>query len=158
MVDDVKLFATIFLNNEDGIKKDFRIFRPEYIRGSKFDDAKSRLIQDVDALNGFISCPNFYFSDGSVHLTKPNTVYSMEYIPHNTDLILPKDIQLCDWVALFYEQTTTLEVLTGDRLTKINIRGNGKRIMGLDEPLLCDMPFMSLRLTFLGDVDGWVIT
>jgi hypothetical protein len=30
--------------------------------------------------------------------------------------------------------------------------------MGLDEPLLCDMPFMSLRLTFLGDVDGWVIT
>ena len=69
-----------------------------------------------------------------------------------------KNIQLFDWVSLFYEQTTALTKLSNEALTKINIRGNGNRIMGLDEPLYCDMPFISLRLTFLGDVDGWVIT
>jgi hypothetical protein len=152
------MFGTTLLKKEDYNFKEFSTDRPNYTKQRKFDKAKIRLISDVQAMNGFISCPNFYFSDGSVYLQSPNTVYSLEYIPYNTDLILPKNIQLFDWISLFYEQTTALTKLSNEALTKINIRGNGNRIMGLDEPLYCDMPFISLRLTFLGDVDGWVIT
>jgi hypothetical protein len=157
MVGDL-MFKTTLLKKEDYNYKDFSSIDPDYKKQNKFNKAKLRLVSDVQKMNGFISCPNFYFTDGSVYLKEPNTVYSLEYIPYNTNLILPKNIQLFDWIGLFYEQTTALTKLSHEALTKINIRGNGNRIMGLDEPLYCDMPFISLRLTFLGDVDGWVIT
>ena len=152
------MFGTTLLKKEDYNFKEFSTDRPDYTKQAKFSKAKKRLLSDIQQLNGFITCPNFHFSDGSVYLKAPNTVYSLEYIPYNTDLILPNNIQLFDWVSLFYEQTTAFSKLSHEALTKINIRGNGHRIMGLDEPLICDLPFISLRLTFLGDVDGWVIT
>ena len=62
-----------------------------------------------------------------------------------------------DFVILFYEQSTSAAIVSFDKLTRIKLYGNGNRIMGLDEPLVCDMPFMSLKLVFGGDIDGWII-
>jgi hypothetical protein len=100
----------------------------------------------------------FLFNDGSVELKKCNQIYCLEHIPYNTDMLLPKKPNLMDWVLLYYEQTTAALDVSYEKITRIKLRGNGNRIMGLDEHLVCDMPFMSLRLTFLGDVDGWVVT
>lgn len=100
----------------------------------------------------------FKFNDGSVELKKLNELYCLEYVPLKTDLILPKNPNLHDWVVLFYEPQTAVFDVSMEKKPLIKIRGNGKKIMCLYEPLLCDIPFLSLRLTFLGDADGWIVS
>lgn len=99
----------------------------------------------------------FFFSDGSVQLSETNQIYSLEHLPENTDLILPKNPKLMDFIVLYYEQSTSAAIVSFDKKTRIKLYGNGNRLMGLDEPLICDMPFMSLKLVFAGEIEGWVI-
>jgi hypothetical protein len=153
------MLGTTFLKNETSEYKEFSLELPKYLLSKKFIPAKINFYNEViNKRQGRIGCQNFSFSSGSVHLNNVNHVYSLEHIPHNTDLILPKNIKLTDWVVLHYEQTTTINFVSNDKKTPIKIRGNGNRIMGLDEPLICDMSFQTLRLTFLGEIDGWVVT
>ena len=157
------MFRTQFLFDEnEGIKgfSGLNVFSlsskrvTPLIRRKVFNDITSGGFNSKTA----VGIQMFSFSNGSVELKKTNELYCLEHLPLSTDLLLPKNPKLMDWVVLFYEQTTILDNVSHDRLTKIKIRGNGQRIMGLDEHLLCDMPFMSLRLVFLGDIDGWVVS
>lgn len=100
-------------------------------------------------------------SSGNVYLPFTNRLYCIEHLPYHSDIVLPKALNILDWVVLFYEQTTlALNVSReyGQRQTFKLYSTDKQRIMGLDEPLNCDMPFMSLRLTFLGDIDGWAVS
>lgn len=153
------MLKTVLLTNENAEFKDYSQLNVEYLNHEKFLKTKQRIFHDIMIKKqGRVHCPNFYFTKNEIFLQKPNEVYSIEYIPYRTDIVLPKKIQLLDWVVLFYEQTTSMLSVSQEALAKIKIFGNGQRIMGLDEPLFCDLPFMSLRLTFLGDIDGWVVT
>lgn len=150
------MIKTTFLTNEDYNFKEFRSISSSYIQNEKFYDFKQKFFTEIFEKTRQIDL--FYINKGDVFLKQVNQIYCLDYIPYNSDVILPKDIQLNDWIVLHYEQTTSATQVSQEKITKINIRGNGRRIMGLDEPLLCDMPFMALRLTFLGDIDGWVVT
>lgn len=100
----------------------------------------------------------FWFVNGDVELQHPNEIYCIDHVPYNTDLILPKNPLPADWVVLYYEQTTMTVNVSKDAVTKINIRGNRERIMGLDESLVCDIAFSALRFTYLDKQNGWVLT
>jgi hypothetical protein len=152
------MINTVFLEKEEFEYKNFKIIKPEYSLKQQIISSKHRMFCDLINMNMRVGCKNFYFSDGSVYLKESNQFYNMEHIVHKTDLILPKDIHINDWIVLLYEQQTTAKLVSYEKITPIKIYGNGRRIMGLDEPLICDMPFMSLRLTFLGDIEGWVVT
>lgn len=99
----------------------------------------------------------FYFSDGSVELLEKNFIYILEHIPHNRDIILPKNPNYLDWIMLAHDQDNTIFKLTIDKSDNIIIRGNGNRIMGYDEHLMCDIDFLSIKLVFLGSTEGWVL-
>lgn len=151
------MIKTVFLTQEDDGSKTFNSLNVFDLTKNKLKiNERIKIVSDIS--NKAKNIDMFFFSDGSVELKKCNQIYCLEHIPHNTDMILPKKPNLMDWVLLYYEQTTTVLNVSYDKPTKINLRGNGNRIMGLDEKLICDMPFMSLRLTFLGDIDGWVVT
>lgn len=153
------MLKTVLLTNENAEFKDYCALNVDYLNNEKFLRPKQKIFNDIMIKRqGRINCPNFYFTKNEVFLKKTNEIYNIEYIPYSNDIVLPKKIQLLDWVVLFYEQTTSMLSVSHEALAKIKIFGNGQRIMGLDEPLICDLPFMSLRLTFLGDVDGWVVT
>lgn len=100
----------------------------------------------------------FKFTDGNVELGQCDYIYDLNHIPGNVDIVLPKVKNIMNWVVLWYEQQKTVYNVSYDNHSKIKIYGNGSRIMGLNEPLVCDMPFMSLRLTFVNDIDGWIVT
>lgn len=151
------MFRTQFLVNEDEGWKDFSSNNTFQLSSKRIDlQLRKQTLAEIHQRT--TSVQMFSFSSGAVELKYPNTLYCLEHLPANTDLLLPKSPNLQDWVVLFYEQTTLATKVSREKLTKIKIRGNGKRIMGLDEHLVCDMPFMSLRLTFLGDMDGWVVS
>lgn len=151
------MIKTVFLNLEEEGVKVFNSLNVFDVTKHKLN-AKNRIKILHEISNETKNINMFFFSDGSVELKQCNQIYCLEHIPYNTDLLLPKKPNLMDWVLLFYEQTTTAIDVSFDKITKIKLRGNGNRIMGLNENLICDMPFMSLRMTFLGDTDGWVVT
>jgi len=100
----------------------------------------------------------FNFSDGSVELLKTNEVYCLEYISDATDIVLPRDPQLNDWVLLAYDQNKSyLNLTLEEKRCKHKIYGNGHPIMGFNEPMYCDIPFLTLRLVFINHYDGWII-
>jgi hypothetical protein len=97
------------------------------------------------------------FSNGALELIDKNYIYCLEYMPESKDIILPKNPFPMDWVVLYYDLMNGVD-LSSQRVAKLNIYGNGKRIMGFDEPLKCDMQFLSLKLTFVEEQSGWVVT
>lgn len=99
----------------------------------------------------------FEFTKGGVELKETNFIYDMELLPERTDLVLPKNPNLNDWVLLWYNQDTISNNFYNEVKQNIKIYGNGRRIMGYDEPLLCDVAFLTLRLTFIGNIEGWVV-
>lgn len=99
----------------------------------------------------------FSVSSGRVELHS-NQIFNMEHICGNVDVVLPKVKKHMEWIVLWYNQDNTIYNVSHDSHSKIKIYGNGSRIMGLDEPMICDMPFMSLRLTYVNDIDGWIVT
>jgi hypothetical protein len=150
------MIKTSFLTKEDYGFKSFKPIDPGYYKHEKFDNFKLKIVKEIPQKTGRIA--RFSIEKGGIVLPKPNEIYFVEHLPYNSDLILPRDIQLNDWVVISFESIDVALSISAEKITKIKIRGNGRRIMGLDEHLVCDMPFHSLRLTFLGDVDGWVVT
>ena len=92
------------------------------------------------------------------YLTKTNEIFHLTHVVGNVNLLLPKASQINDWVVLFYDQDQVLGEVETEAHSRIKVYGNGERIMGYDEPLVCDVPFMSLRLTYVNKIDGWIIT
>ena len=92
------------------------------------------------------------------HLVKANEIFHLTHVVGNVNLVLPKASQINDWVVLFYDQDQVLRDVETEAHSRIKVYGNGERIMGYDEPMICDIPFMSLRLTYVNKIDGWIIT
>lgn len=150
------MFNTLLLSEEDHNVRTYSRMNVFELSSNVLSYRKKRkILSELSQKTNQINL--FFFSDGTVELTKPNELYCLEHIPENTDLILPKNPNLMDFVVLFYEQSTSAAIVSFDKLTRIKLYGNRNRIMGLDEPLVCDMPFMSLKLVFGGDIDGWII-
>jgi len=100
----------------------------------------------------------FSIDNGMVDLDDVNFLYNLDYIPYKSDLRLPKDPQPGDWISLYYNQEDMALKLNFDQTTMIKIHGRGNRIMGYDEPLVCDMQFSSLKLLFVDTTQGWVLS
>jgi hypothetical protein len=149
------LKTTFFSKQDDGIKC-FNSLNLTAVTGRKTARARRKIFNELRGSVHF--APWFLFSNGDVQLREANQIYVLEHIPVTADLILPKPGKLMDWVLFIHDQGDLIDRMTIDKYTKITLRGNGKRIMGYDEPLICDMPFMSLRLTFLNEIEGWVVT
>lgn len=102
---------------------------------------------------------SFRFSDGKVFLERTNDIYWLEHLKDTRDIVLPKNPKFLDWVTLYHEQHTIALYLTKtNKRGNIKIYGEGSRIMGYDEPLVCDMDFLSLKFIYVNDIEGWVIT
>jgi hypothetical protein len=150
------MINTVFLENEDEYSKTFsRLNVSEKTFKFLNYNQKKVLLKNIGDVARNIG--TFYFSEGFYELSETNKIYHLEHIPYNTDLYLPKYPKFLDWVAMYYNQDIVIHKVSNDRITKIKIFGNGNRVMGLDESLLCDMAFMSLRLCFMGPIDGWVV-
>lgn len=150
------MFKTVFLSDEGDYHKTFNSRNVKSLTEKKFNNAQRfRLINDISQKS--FGCQNFYFSDGSVYLKDVNQIYCIEHLADKTDLVLPKDPKMFDWVLLYYDQTNVVFDVSNENRAKIKLYGNGNRIMGFDEPLHCDMEFLSLRLTFIDLIEGWVI-
>lgn len=100
----------------------------------------------------------FTFTKGSLELPTVNTVYNLEFVELNTDLILPKSPKPDDWVVIYYDNMVIIDQVSFDTKTPIKIYGNRNRIMGLDEALICDMPFMALRFQYVDLALGWILS
>lgn len=95
---------------------------------------------------------------GYYRLPKCNEIYNLHHIPGNVDVILPKPQVYLDWIVLWYHQDQTIFQVSFEKHSCLKLYSNGERVMGLNEPMICDIPFMSLRLTYVGPVQGWVVT
>lgn len=146
------MFNTVFLKDEDDFSK---AYKSKTITTQKIN--KKYLASSIvdSALNWRFDY--FSFSSGRVELHKTNFIYFLEYMPEKSDIVLPKNPNLMDWVLLCYSSSDMAFNLNFDRITQMKIYGNKNRIMGFDEPLTCDMQFSSLRFSFAGDIDGWII-
>lgn len=152
------MINTVFLSDQSLESKSF--VRPYSIMKTasekiSFND-RQKIFNEVTYDNKVFK--NFVISLGKVYLNNANEIYSLEHIPGNADIVLPKANRILDWVVLWYDQDRAIANVSFERHSKLKIYGNGARIMGYDEPLVCDMPFMSLRLTYLSDSEGWVVT
>ena len=101
-----------------------------------------------------------YISKGANHLPFVNQIYYLEFLPRsNIELVLPKPNKMLDWVVLHLGTTESFSKINLDNKPKIKVlTKDNDRIMGFNEPLHCDIPFMSLRLTYTDHSNGWVIT
>lgn len=153
------MINTVFLSehSDKGSKSFSRLLKIPSVLSQKLSLSERKQIHsEVTSQNRVFE--NFSIKSGRVYLNSTNYIFSMEHVPGNVDIVLPKAKKMLDWIVLWYDQDRTIHDVSFDNHSKIKIYGNGSRIMGLDEPLICDMPFMSLRLTYISDADGWVVT
>ena len=115
-----------------------------------------KMVKDLS--NKTASLLKFDIEKRKAYLTKSNEIFHLTHVPGNVDLVLPKVEKINDWVVLFYDQDQSIFNVFNETHSKIKVYGNGERIMGYDEPMICDIPFMSLRLTYVNKPDGWIIT
>lgn len=145
------MFKTTFLVSEDYNSKTFT-------SGDVLTNKNiARKLSKVGRVGEHFRNEMFVFSEGALEIKQPNQLYQLEHNPYKTDILLPKDPKFLEWVVLYYNINNIGQDLTIENPSKIKIYGNGKKIMGLDEPLFCDLVFSSLRLTYLNNTDGWII-
>ena len=149
--------SMFLIDQTDDMNKKFynlsapKISNSKISKSDRFTINKQIIIKSVN--------PNaFHITKGQVKLNEKNQIYCLEHIQGNVDIVLPKADNIFDWIVLFYDQDRIVKNVSNERHSRIKLYGNGSRIMGLDEPMICDVPFMSLRLTYVNDIDGWIIT
>jgi len=151
------MLKTTFLSNQDYNYKEFHSGNVIELTGKYFNvGLKRKILSDV--LSKTFSIQPFYTSKGDTVLKHLDFIYCLENMPYNADIVLPKNPKPGSWIILHYEQQTVCVDLSMDKYTKFKLKGNGERIMGYDEDLMCDIPFISLRLTYLDKINGWLVT
>ena len=151
---------TALLLDQDENSKTYVKINPLDFSNFQLQDKKIlNTISDIQTLRapGSLIKYWFTFSDGSVELLETNFFYCLEYLKLSKDIILPKKPKMYDWVVLFYDQVEMALSIELGANDKLKIYGNGNRIMGYDEPLICDMQFSHLKLMFIDDMNGWII-
>ena len=125
---------------------------------SKVLEKKDKIKINTEVAHTTRNIQSFSISKGKVYLGRANQIFCLEHMQGNVDIVLPKPENILDWIVLWYDQDKTIFNVSYEKHSKIKLYGNGKKIMGFDEPLICDIPFMTLRLTFVNDIDGWIVT
>jgi|OM-RGC.v1.024422813 hypothetical protein len=128
---------------------------------AKFVRKKLNLLDNTlqTQLAGFFGKHQLFSIDrGMVDLDDVNYLYNLDYIPHSSDLRLPENPVPGNWVSLYYNQEDMALSINFDEQTKIKIHGRGENIMGYSEPLVCDVQFSCIKLTYVDKQNGWVLT
>jgi len=154
------MIKTLLINDQTDSYVEFKnnIFLPSTYKKINYNE-KFRIVGNILSSTNRIKM--FKVSNGDVLLKHLNHIYCLEYMPVNCDIILPDNPKRLDWVVLHYEPGTIADFKYNEikkDFQKFVIRSKKERIMGLDENLYCDMPFVSLRFTYIDKQDGWVIT
>jgi len=106
----------------------------------------------------YAGCIDAIISKGAVHLPLANEIYTLEALTKTSyDLVLPNNPKFLDWIVLSILTDDVITSVDFDQFPLIRIKSK-ENIMSHNEDLICDVPFMSLRLTYTGVTDGWVIT
>lgn len=151
------MIGTVFLADQTDVSKTLSSLNVLELSSKRLTSDQRNIIHSSAASKTLCS-ESFKISTGRVDLYQSNQIFNLEHIPGNVDIVLPKAKNILDWIVLWYDQDRTIFNVSYDRHSKVKIYGNGARIMGLDEAMVCDMPFMSLRLTFVNNIDGWIVT
>jgi len=139
-------------NNKGFLKfKHQRELKPPRDLFTKEDD----IFNKVGLVQGFTH--DFDSENNHVEIASLNCTYNISHYTGNVDLVLPKPSTPFDWVGLWFHQDDIISKVRWETQCNLKIYGNGNRIMGYDEPMICDIPFASLRLTFVNPLDGWII-
>lgn len=149
--------TSFLLEQKEDLNKSFSPLSVNSLSSKRLDN-ENRLRMHKEIAYKVFDMDAFDLSEGMITIKKPNSIISLQYIEGNIDVVLPEASKLFDWVLLLYDQDNLIYNVSIFNKSKIKIHGNGKRIMGLDEPMICDMAFMSLRLTYVNDIDGWIVT
>jgi len=154
------MFNTVLLIGEQEHSRDYSAHPVNsFIKDKNIITPKMKLKTDVEQSVRTSNHESFNFSAGKVFLTRVNDIYWIEHLKDTRDIVLPKNPKFLDWITLYHEQHTIALYLTkNNKRGNITIYGEGSRIMGYDEPLVCDMDFLSLKLIYVNDIEGWVIT
>lgn len=152
------MLNTMFLTQQtDNLNKTFDSLSVSLLASKKLTK-ENKISINKEIITKTLSTDIFSVTEGRVELHEANQIFCLEHVPGNVDIVLPKTKRLLDWVVLWYDQDKTIFNVSYEGHSKIKLYGNGSRIMGLDEPMVCDMPFMTLRLTYVNDIDGWIVT
>ena len=154
------MFNTVLLVGENEFSRDYSASPVKsIIREKRVLTPKMQLKTIVEENSRTRGHTTFRFSDGKVFLDQANEIYWIEHLKDTRDIVLPKKPKFLDWVTLYHEQhTIALHLTKNNKRGNIKIYGEGSRIMGYDEPLVCDMDFLSLKFIYVNDIEGWVIT
>lgn len=148
------MITTTFFTDQDESSKTYKSLNVSEVSGKYI----SRNLLDIASFNELPRARHFNNYGGRTFIDNVNTVYYLDYVKGTCDIVLPKNPKPQNWVVLLYRPIVTFEDFNIDTTSHIKVYGNGKRIMNLDEPLFCDVQFASLRLTFIDDINGWIIT
>jgi len=153
------MFNSILLVGENENSRDYSASPvKQVIKKKKILTPEMELKTIVEENNRTAGHGNFRFSDGKVFL-QANDIYWLEHLKDTRDIVLPKKPNFLDWVTLYHEQhTIALHLTKNNKRGNITIYGEGSRIMGYNEPLVCDVDFLSLKFIYVNDIEGWVIT
>ena len=156
------MFKTVFLVDQDEAAKTYTARGVSAVTGKRVTNKAAQKVATEIMLKShplYYNAYPFVWSQGCINLPKTNEFYWIpEYEKNITiDVVLPPDPKMHDWVVLFYNLTSVAGEVTMEDPLRMKLISK-HRLMGLDEPMLCDIPFSSLRLTFVGDIDGWIVT
>ena len=104
------MIKTTFLTKEDDHSKEFRSLSLSYAQNEKFSDFRQKFLSEIFTKTRQIDL--FSIKKGEVFLKNTNQIYCLDYLPYNSDIILPKPETLHDWIVLYYDQTTSATVLS----------------------------------------------
>lgn len=122
--------------------------------------ANDTYIKNVDAVVGlknYIDGISYNSLTDSL-LSNVNTSYRINFDKSlSKEYWLPKAKNFNNWITLINDLPSTI-LINYDDWKSITIKAEGQKIMGSYEPLVCDIPFYTLRLSYIDHTTGWVIT
>ena len=151
------MMTTTLLTEEDHQSKTYSTGNLVNWSSRVLSPAQKKQVRDETLVLGRFN-PKFDIVAGQVHLKQTKVIYYLDYLKDSRHIVLPKNPEFLDWIGMYHEQNAACLNMTNYNKQNVTVYGNGQRIMGYDEPLICDIEFLALKLTFTGDLNGWVIT
>lgn len=124
---------------------------------------KKEYIKKLDIAVGqkaYFNGVDFGTAEINSKLSNLNTTYKIDFnISLTREYCLPKAQNFNNWIVFEHQfGANIVNNLNFDNYSPITIRSETQKIMGTYEPLICDVPFYSLRLSYIDHNVGWVIT
>lgn len=95
---------------------------------------------------------------GMKEVLQLNVINTLDYDIDYQELYIPPPSKIGDWVCLMYKYGSGIMKLSLGCTRPLKLVPHNKNyIMGMKEPLNCDIDFITLKLTYINHSDGWVI-